>query len=73
MVGWRRSKDAGQEGTCKKRTVLDILFVRTWLRREVKLISDEELEVFKSWETALIRRVTFYDGPAEPAAGPTPV
>ena len=50
----------------KVQTALDILYVRTWLRRELKLVSDEELEMFKEWETELLHRAEYYDGPVEP-------
>ena len=36
------------------KTCIDLVFVRTWLRPELKLVSDEELEVFKDWETELM-------------------
>ena len=35
----------------------------------MKLVSDEELEVFKEWETRLLRETSFYDGPVEPNEG----
>ena len=50
----------------KVQTALDILYVRTWLRREIKIVSDEELEMFKTWETELLHRAEFYDGEIEP-------
>ena len=49
-------------GTC-----LDLVFVRTWLRRQLKSVSDEELEVLKEWEVDLLRNASFYDGPVDPA------
>jgi hypothetical protein len=48
-------------------TCLDLVMVRTWLRRELKVVTDEELEQFKDWETQLLRGASFYDGPVEPA------
>ena len=50
-------------------TCLNLVFVRTWLRRELKVVTDEELECFKEWETELIERATHYAGPVEPDAG----
>lgn len=50
-------------------TCLDLVFVRCWLRRELKAASDEELEVFKEWETKLLRQASFYDGEVEPVDG----
>ena len=44
---------------------IDLVFVRTWLRRELKLVSDEELEQFKEWETQLFLETSFYDGNAD--------
>ena len=44
-------------------TCLDLVFVRTWLRREIKIVTDEELEYFKEWETELLQRATLYAGP----------
>ena len=35
---------------------MDILYVRTWLRRSIKIVSDEELECFKGWETELFQQ-----------------
>ena len=71
----RTWKDVGQiltknRNRLKVQTCLDLVFVRTWLRRELKLITDEELEVFKDWETTLFREASFYDGPTDPNAGP---
>ena len=51
-------------------TTLDLLCTRTWLRRELKVVSDVELEVFKQWESELLHEVSFYDGPVEPDEGP---
>ena len=53
-------------------TCLDLVFVRMWLRRELKLVSDEELEVFKEWETELLLNASFYSGPADPNSGVAP-
>ena len=53
----------------KMKNCLNLVFVRTWLRREIKLVTDEELECFKVWEAELIKRASFYDGPVEPDAG----
>ena len=50
---------------------IDLVYVRMWLRRELKLVSDEELEEFKEWETKLFREASFYDG--NTAANTTPV
>ena len=50
-------------------TCIDLVFVRTWLRRELKPISDDELEVFKHWETQLLREASFYNGVPDPDAG----
>ena len=41
---------------------IDLVYVRTWLRRDLKLVSDEELEQLKEWETVLFREASFYDG-----------
>ena len=54
------------------KTTLDLLYVRTWLRRELKKVSDDELAVFKTWEAELLRKASFYDGPVEPAPGAGP-
>ena len=48
---------------------MDILYVRTWLRRSIKIVSDEELECFKGWETELFQQAEFYDGDVEPNQG----
>ena len=48
---------------------MDILYVRTWLRRSIKIVSDEELECFKEWETELFQQAEFYDGAVEPNQG----
>ena len=48
---------------------LDLVFVRTWLRRELKVVTDEELECFKEWETDLLARARGYAGPVEPRVG----
>ena len=49
---------------------LDLVYVRTsWLRRELEIVTDEELECFKEWETQLLRRAKQYRGPVEPDAG----
>ena len=50
-------------------TCLDLVFVRTWLRRELKVVSDEELEIFKDWEAELLLNASFYDGVVEPDDG----
>ena len=50
-------------------TCMDILYVRTWLRRKLKLVSDEELELFKEWETELFHGAEYYDGEVEPSEG----
>ena len=69
----RTWKDVGQILTKNRNklrvsTCLDLVFVRTWLRRELTLVTDEELEVFKEWEVELMRAASFYGGPADPAA-----
>ena len=46
-------------------TCLDLVFVRTWLRRELKLVSDADREVFKEWEARLLQNASFYNGPAD--------
>jgi len=47
-------------------TCIDLVFVRAWLRRELKLVSDAELEVFKEWEEKLLHNASFYDsGPPD--------
>ena len=48
---------------------VDLVFVRTWLRRELKIVTDEEIECFKQWETDLLARAKAYAGPVEPDAG----
>ena len=53
-------------------TCLDLVFVRTWLRRSLKAVSDEELECLKEWETELLLNASFYDGAAEPAGPVVP-
>ena len=39
------------------------------MRRELKLVSDEELECFKEWETQLFQDASFYDGDVDPDHG----
>ena len=39
---------------------IDLVYVRMWLRRELKLVSDAELEQFKEWETKLFEQTSFY-------------
>ena len=46
-------------------TCVDLVFVRAWLRRELKLVSDAELEVFKEWEARLLQNASFYNGPVD--------
>lgn len=70
----RAWKDVDQILTKKRnrlhvQTFLDLLYVRTWLRRELTLVSDEESEVFKEWEIDLLRKASFYDGDVEPDEG----
>ena len=43
-------------------TCIDLVLVRTWLRRELKLVTDEELEQLKGWETELLQEASFYTG-----------
>ena len=74
----RTWKDVGHILTKKRNrlhmsTCLDLVFVRTWLRREMKVVSDEELQVFKQWEIDLLRKASYYDGDVQPdAAAPAP-
>lgn len=70
----RTWKDVDQILTKKRnrlsmQTCLDLVFVRTWLRRELKIVTDEELECFKQWETELMQSATLYAGPVEPDTG----
>lgn len=53
----------------KMQTCLDLVFVRTWLRRELKIVTHEEIECFKKWETELLKNANNYAGPVEPNAG----
>ena len=48
---------------------MDILYVRTWIRRSIKIVNDEELECFKEWETEFFQQAEFYDGDVEPNQG----
>ena len=48
---------------------IDLVFVRTWLRRELKLVTDEELEQLKGWETELLQEASFYTGTPDPDSG----
>lgn len=48
------------------KTCLDLVFVRTWLRRELKIVTDEELQCFNQWEAELVKSATLYTGPVEP-------
>jgi len=50
-------------------TCLDLVYVRMFLRRELKLITDQELEQFKEWETELLRQASFYAGDPDPDSG----
>ena len=50
-------------------TALDLLYTRTWLRREMKRVSDSELQVYQAWEADLVRSASFYDGTTEPDEG----
>ena len=55
----RTWKDVGQIMTknCNRltsTTCKDLVFARTWLRRELNLVSDEELEVFNDLEAELL-------------------
>jgi hypothetical protein len=50
-------------------TCIDLVFVRMWLRRELKLVTDEELEQLKGWETELLQEASFYAGVADPDSG----
>lgn len=71
----RTWKDVDQIWTKKRNrldvsTCLDLVFVRTWLRRSIKVVSDEELEVFKDWEAELLHAASFYSGDVERAVPP---
>ena len=48
---------------------LDLVYVRMWLRRELKLVTDEELEQFKDWETVLLREASDYAADPDPDSG----
>ena len=49
------------------------MFVRTWIRNSLKVVSDVETEVFKEWEKSLLQEASFYDGVvAGPAAAAVP-
>ena len=48
---------------------IDLVYVRTWSRRELKLLSDEELEQFKQWEKQLFQEASFYNGNPDADAG----
>lgn len=50
-------------------TALDLLYVRTWLRRELQLVSVQETQLFKEWEIELMNQTSFYDGVVEPGEG----
>ena len=50
-------------------TTLDLLYARTWLRRELKKVSHEELACFNEWEVELLCEASFYDGAVEPDEG----
>ena len=45
---------------------IDLVYVRTWLRRELKALDDEDLECFKEWEVELLRQASGEE--AQPAA-----
>ena len=73
----RTWKDVGQIFTKKRnrlsvRNCLDLVLVRTYLRRQLKSVTDEELEVLKDWEVELLRNASFYDGPVDPLVGDAP-
>ena len=48
---------------------IDLVFVRMWLRRELKLVTDEELEQLKGWETELLQEASLYTGTPDPDSG----
>ena len=48
------TKDRNQ---LKSDTTIDLVFVRTWLRRELQPVSDVATECFKEWEVQLLRQV----------------
>ena len=43
-------------------TYIDLVFVRTWLRRELNAVSDEGSECFKEWEAQLLKEAEEYLG-----------
>ena len=65
-VGNILTKNRNRLGVAK---CIDLVFVRTWLRRELKLVSDEELEQLKEWETELLSQASLYTGDADPDSG----
>ena len=58
-VGNVLTKNRNRLGTQR---CIDLVYVRAWLRRELKLVSDEELEQFKEWEKELFQEASFYNG-----------
>ena len=48
---------------------LDLVYDRMWIRRELQLASEEELEQFKDWEAKLLREASFCDGTVDPDSG----
>ena len=60
------TKNRNRLGTA---TCIDLVYVRMWLRRELKLITDEELEQLKGWETELLQEASFYAGNPDPDSG----
>ena len=51
-------------------TFIDLVFVRTWLRRELHVMSDEGAECFQEWEEKLLKEAGQYlgDGDGDGAA-----
>ena len=58
-VGNVRTKNRNKMST---QHCIDLVFVRTWLRRELKLVDDAELECFKEWEVQLMREASLLSG-----------
>ena len=59
-------------------TTVDLVFVRTWLRREMQPVANAATECFKEWEVQLLIQVNEYlsvdadDAPAAAAAAADP-
>ena len=65
-VGNVLTKNRNRLGTA---TCIDLVFVRMWLRRELKLTTDEEREQLNEWETSLLEEASLYTGVADPDSG----